>query len=302
MSEHLNTYHHIPVLLKASVENLITDPNGVYVDVTFGGGGHSKEILSKISNHGKLFAFDKDQNVLNHIPKDERFEIIFSDFRYLKKYMEYYKIEKLDGILADLGLSSHHIDETSRGFSIFSDKPLDMRMNTNQTLTAKNVLMQYSEQQLEFLIKTFGELTNARIIAKQLVKDRNKKSFNSCKEFANWAEMFAYGKKVKFLAQLFQAFRIEVNREIDSLQDLLKQGSELLKTGGRMVVISYHSLEDRKVKQWFKTGSPELHLEGMQNSEIPFKSLYKQAILPDENELILNSRARSAKMRIGVKQ
>jgi 16S rRNA (cytosine1402-N4)-methyltransferase len=221
---------------------------------------------------------------------------------YLKKYMEYYKIEKLNGILADLGLSSHHIDEASRGFSIHSNLPLDMRMNTEQTLTAKEVIMKYPVHKLEHVIKTYGEITNAKKIAEELVKERARKSFNSCKEFANWAEAFSYGKPNKFLAQLFQAFRIEVNHEIDSLKLFLKQGADLLMPGGRMVIISYHSLEDRLVKQWFKTGDPDQTEESYFNAQTPFNSLHKQTIKPDQNEVNRNSRARSAKMRTGIKK
>jgi len=302
MSEKDSKYHHIPILLKESVNDLLTDSNGVYVDATFGGGGHSREILSRLGKKGKLFAFDKDPKVVDNIPDDKRFELILSDYMYLKKYMEYYKIEKLNGILADLGLSSHHLDEASRGFSIHSDLPLDMRMNTNQSLTAKDVIMKYPVKKLELLIKTYGELTNAKKIAEELVRERNKRSFNSCKEFAGWAESFSYGRKNKFLAQLFQAFRIEVNHEIDSLKALLKQGSDSLMTGGRMVVLSYHSLEDRLVKQWFKSGDPDQLPDSFSRPDVPFKSLHKQAVTPDQNELNFNSRAHSAKMRTGIKQ
>lgn len=302
MSELNRDYHHVPVLLRESVNDLITDPEGVYVDATFGGGGHSREILARLGKKGKLFAFDRDSKVLENVPDDNRFELILSDYMYLKKYMDYYKVESLHGILADLGLSSHHLDEASRGFSIHSDLPLDMRMNTEQSLTAKEIIMKYSLQQIEGIIRTYGELTNAKKIAEELVKERSRRSFNSCKEFANWAESFSYGRKNKFLAQLFQAFRIEVNHEIESLKAFLKQGSELLKKDGRMVIISYHSLEDRLVKQWFKSGDPDHLADPYSNKDIPFKSLHKQAVIPDQNELNFNSRAHSAKMRTGIKQ
>ncbi len=299
MSELDKSYHHIPVLLKASVDELVIDPNGIYIDVTYGGGGHSAEILNRLSEKGKLVAFDKDPKVAEHLPADKRFEWIYSDFRYLKKYMDYFEIKQVDGILADLGLSSHHLDESNRGFSIFSDKPFDMRMNTRQVLTANHILKNYSESQLESMIKNYGELTNARLIAKQLVLARKKLNFNSCKEVASWVSGFAYGNKVKFLAQFFQAFRIEVNREIESLKNLLEQASSIIKPGGQMVVISYHSLEDRLVKHWFRSGNDE---EGTySNHEVPFKPKYKHAILPDEQEIKMNSRSRSAKMRVGIK-
>ncbi|HEX5625919.1 MAG TPA: 16S rRNA (cytosine(1402)-N(4))-methyltransferase RsmH [Saprospiraceae bacterium] len=300
MSEQDAAYRHVPVLLQPAVEHLITDPDGVYVDVTFGGGGHSREILTRLGPKGKLFAFDRDRVVLGHVPEDPRFEMVISDFRYLKKYMDYYKMEKLNGILADLGLSSHHIDEADRGFSIYSDQPLDMRMNTRQSKTAWEVLMNYPEARLESVLKTYGELTNARRMAAQWVQDRNRKPINSCKAFAQWAESFAYGKRVKFLAQVFQALRIEVNGEIDALRELLRQSAALLAPGGRMVVLSYHSLEDRLVKQWFKSGDPEN--ESGQTVPAPFASMYKQALVPDDSEIAFNSRARSAKLRIGIKQ
>lgn len=300
MSESDKLYHHIPVLLKASVDELITNPDGIYIDVTYGGGGHSREILSRLSDKATLFAFDKDPKVAEHLPTDKRFEWIYSDFRYLKKYMDYFEIKQVDGVLADLGLSSHHLDESDRGFSIFSDKPFDMRMNTRQTRTAYHILKTYSENQLEAMIKNYGELTNARLIAKQLVLARSKMNFNSCKEVAAWAGSFAYGNKIKFLAQFFQAFRIEVNREMEALKNLLDQASTIIRPEGRMVVISYHSLEDRLVKHWFKTGNGEDVVEA--NQKGPFKPKYKHAMLPDDQEIKMNSRARSAKMRVGIKQ
>ncbi len=302
MSEMSTDYHHIPVLLKASVDDLITDPDGIYIDATFGGGGHSREILSRLGKKGRLFAFDRDRKVLDHLPDDNRFELIISNYMYLKKYMTYYKIESVDGILADLGLSSHHLDDSIRGFSIHSDSELDMRMNTKQSLTAKDVIMTYPAQKLEYIIKNYGELTNAKRIASQLVRDRSGFSFHSCKEFAHWASAFSYGKKNKFLAQLFQAIRIEVNHEIDSLKHFISQSAGLLRMNGRMVVISYHSLEDRLIKQWFKTGDPQQSENLMLKYIAPFKSLHKQAIRPDQNEINFNSRARSAKMRTGIKQ
>jgi len=300
MSEPDRSYHHIPVLLKASVDELVTDPNGIYIDATYGGGGHSAEILSRLSERAKLFAFDKDPKVAEHLPADKRFEWIYSDFRYLKKYMDYFEIVEVDGILADLGLSSHHLDESNRGFSIFSDKPFDMRMNTRQSRTAYHILKNYSEHQLEAMIKNYGELTNARLIAKQLVIARTKLNFNSCKEVASWVSGFAYGNKVKFLAQFFQAFRIEVNHEIESLKNLLEQASTIIKPGGHMVVISYHSLEDRLVKHSFRSGQTD---EAIGTNHLAlFKPKFKHALLPDEQEIKMNSRSRSAKMRVGIKQ
>lgn len=300
MSDSDKLYHHIPVLLKASVDELVTNPDGIYIDVTYGGGGHSNEILSRLTDKATLFAFDKDPKVAEHLPADKRFKWVYSDFRYLKKYMDYFEIKQVDGVLADLGLSSHHLDESNRGFSIFSDKPFDMRMNTRQTQTAYHILKTYSENQLEAMIKRYGELTNAKLLAKQLVLARSKVNFNSCKEVAAWAGSFAYGNKIKFFAQFFQAFRIEVNGEIEALKNLLDQASTLIKPEGHMVVISYHSLEDRLVKHWFKSGHGEDADEA--NQKAAFKPKYKHAILPDEQEIKMNSRARSAKMRVGIKQ
>lgn len=292
-------YRHLPVLLDASTQNLLTDPDGVYVDVTFGGGGHSKRILEKLSPLGKLFVFDRDKEVIPNIPEDERVTFIHSDFKYLKKYLQYYKVEKVHGILADLGLSSFHLDRNERGFSYYSSAELDMRMNKDQKLLARTVVMSYSEKKLEQILKDYGELTNARPIAVALVKDRQKRTFHTCVDFARWAEVFAYGKKQKFLAQLFQAIRMEVNQELESLNALIEQSAACLKIGGRLVVISYHSLEDRLVKQWIRSGNP--HADQEHEKVLPFRSLYKHALIPDEEEIKMNSRSRSAKLRVAVK-
>ncbi|MBK9108999.1 MAG: 16S rRNA (cytosine(1402)-N(4))-methyltransferase RsmH [Saprospiraceae bacterium] len=292
-------YNHLPVLLDVSVQNLVTDPDGVYVDVTFGGGGHSKKILECLSSKGKLFVFDRDKAVIPNIPQDNRLEFIHSDFKYLKKYLQYYKQEKVHGILADLGLSSFHLDNSGRGFSYYSSAELDMRMNKDQHLHAKAVIMQYSEKKLEQIFKEYGELTNAKHIAAALVKERQKRMFHTCIDFARWAEAFSYGKKQKYLAQLFQAIRMEVNQELQSLNALMEQSAECLKTEGRMVVISYHSLEDRLVKQWIRSGDP--HVGDFEEKSIPFKSLYKHALMPVAEEIKFNSRSRSAKLRVAVK-
>ncbi len=292
-------YRHVPVLLRESVDALITDPNGCYVDVTFGGGGHSKLILQHLGPEGRLFAFDRDKEVIQNIPSDTRFELIISDYRYLKKYLDYYEVKSVHGILADLGLSSYHLDAAERGFSYFANAPLDMRMNRAQRQTASDIVMHYTESALEAVFKKYGELTNARIIAAQLVKDRSKRTFASCVDLARWAEKFTYGKRSKFLAQLFQALRIEVNREMESLNLFLQQASEVLSPGGRLVVISYHSLEDRMVKQMLK-GTVENRNIGPGEGHV-IKSLYKHALSPDPSEIESNPRSRSAKMRVGVK-
>lgn len=294
------SYRHESVLLNESVDLLVTDPHGVYVDVTFGGGGHSKLILSRLSDRGRLIAFDRDGTVEHILPEDSRFTFIHADFRYLKKYLRYYKVECIHGILADLGLSSHHLDTAERGFSYFSMMPLDMRMNKQQRLTAAMVLQTYPEKQLIRIFSEYGELTNAKQIVAALLRERQQRYFVSCQDFSNWIDRFAYGKKLRFLAQAFQAIRMEVNHEMDSLESLLEQGSEKLISGGRMVVISYHSLEDRLVKQWFKSGMKKE--KDFENSVSPFRPLVKHAIQPGEDEIKLNSRSRSAKMRVAVKQ
>lgn len=292
-------YSHLPVLLDVSIQNLVTNPDGVYVDVTFGGGGHSKRILDCLSSKGKLFVFDRDSAVIPNIPRDNRLEFIHSDFKYLKKYLQYYKQEKVHGILADLGLSSFHLDNSARGFSYYSAAELDMRMNKDQKLNAKAVIMQYSEKKLEQIINDYGELTNAKQIAAALVKERQKRMFHTCIDFARWAETFSYGKKQKYLAQLFQAIRMEVNQELQSLNALMEQSAECLKAEGRMVIISYHSLEDRLVKQWIRSGDP--NVGAFEERSLPFRSLYKHAVMPEAAEIKINSRSRSAKLRVAVK-
>ncbi len=286
-------------MLQASVDALVTDPKACYVDVTFGGGGHSRAILRNLDAEGRLFAFDRDREVIQNIPDDPRFELIISDYRYLRKYLDYYEVKSVHGILADLGLSSHHLDSSIRGFSYYSEAPLDMRMNREQKQTASDIVSHYSESALESVLKNFGELTNARIVAAQLVQDRRKRSFVSCMDLARWAEKFAYGKRTKYLAQLFQALRIEVNREMESLGLFLQQAAEVLEPGGRLVVISYHSLEDRMVKQLLKASvEKNKHEAGAQHE---LKSLFKHALTPELSEIESNPRSRSAKMRVGVK-
>ncbi|MEP7196382.1 MAG: 16S rRNA (cytosine(1402)-N(4))-methyltransferase RsmH [Saprospiraceae bacterium] len=296
------TYKHIPVLLKQSVDQLITSPDGTYVDVTFGGGGHSKEILNRLSEKGKLFAFDTDKQALkNEINNDSRFQLIHSNFRYLKKYLRYFGIQKVDGILADLGVSSHHLDELNRGFSFQSDYPLDMRMNEEQEFSAEDILMNYSEDQLTRMWTEYGELTNSKKIAAQWVRERRTVRAKKCNEFANWVEPFIYGPRNKFLAKLFQGLRIEVNEEIKCLQELLSQSDEVLAVGSRLVVLSYHSLEDRLVKNFIK-GELLNETEYSSRGRVKkFKVLTKDVILADEEELNKNSRSRSVRMRSAEK-
>ena len=294
-----NSYHHIPVLLTPSVDALIGNPSGVYIDATLGGAGHSRAILNRLDKDATLFGFDQDDAVGLNLPQDDRFVWIKSNFKYLKKYMEYYKIEMLDGVLADLGVSSFHFDEDQRGFSFQSQYPLDMRMNSSQPLRAIDILQQYSEVQLTTIFFEYGELTNAKKIAQAIIQDRKNRRWDSCIAFANWADAFVYGKRNKWMAQLFQALRIEVNQELSSLEMLLQEATDLLKKDGKLVVISYHSLEDRMVKNWMKQEKNVDLIYG--KKDFLFSSWSKHAIVPDEKELEENSRSRSAKMRVGIK-
>ena len=294
-----NSYHHIPVLLTPSVDALIGNPSGVYIDATLGGAGHSRAILNRLDKNATLFGFDQDDAVGLNLPQDDRFVWIKSNFKYLKKYMEYYKIEMLNGVLADLGVSSFHFDEDQRGFSFQSQYPLDMRMNSSQPLRAIDILQQYSEVQLTTIFFEYGELTNAKKIAQAIIQDRKNRRWDSCIAFANWADAFVYGKRNKWMAQLFQALRIEVNQELSSLEMLLQEATDLLKKDGKLVVISYHSLEDRMVKNWMKQEKNVDLIYG--KKDFLFSSWSKHAIVPDEKELEENSRSRSAKMRVGIK-
>ncbi len=291
--------YHIAVLLQSSVDALITDQDGVYVDCTFGGGSHSKEILRRLSSNGRLFAFDKDTDALNNeLKEDNRFQLIHSDFRYLKKYLRYYKIEKINGILADLGVSSHQLDVHVRGFSFQSDEPLDMRMNQDQELNAESLLMNYSESELTRIWRDYSEITNAAKIAHQWMKDRRFVKLNSCKDLADWVSPFMYGPRNKFLAKFFQGIRIEVNQELTGLSEMLQQAQDVLATDGRMVILSYHSLEDRIVKKFLKAES-DSPLDWMnKNDTKKFRLINKNLIEADDEELNKNSRSRSVKMRV----
>lgn len=299
MSSSVIPYHHTPVLLSESIDALITNTDGVYVDATFGGGGHSREILRRLSPRAKLFAFDQDDAVRQQLPEDSRIVWIKSNFKYLKKYMEYYNVESLDGVLADLGVSSHHFDDNRRGFSFHSTAPLDMRMNELQSTRAIDILMQYKEADLAIIFSKYGELTNAKKIANAIIHDRRNRRWDSCLAFAEWADTFVYGKRNKWMAQLFQALRIEVNQELQSLESLLSEATQCMRSDASLVVISYHSLEDRLVKTWMKQDASQDVLFGTKN--FLFKSWSKQAITASEEELIINSRSRSARMRVAIK-
>lgn len=295
--------YHNPVLLKDSVDALVTNPDGIYVDCTFGGGGHSREILSRLSPEGRLFSFDQDTDALKNAIDDPRFTLINQNFRFLENSLLIYGITQVDGILADLGVSSHQFDEAERGFSIRSNAPLDMRMNVMQGLDAKRVINDYEEEALADIFYYYGELREARKLAREIVHKRKNKVIETTQDLKDVFSYMPPHKSNKFFAQLFQAVRIEVNQELDVLKEMLVQSYRILKPGGRLVVISYHSLEDRLVKRFLKNGmfegEPERDIYG--NYKKSFELVKTKAIVPDDAEIEENSRARSAKMRIGSK-
>ncbi|MHB9054689.1 MAG: 16S rRNA (cytosine(1402)-N(4))-methyltransferase RsmH [Paludibacteraceae bacterium] len=296
--------YHIPALLNETIEGLNIKPNGVYVDVTFGGGGHSKAILSHLGKKGKLIAFDQDEDALQNLIDDKRFTFVKSNFRYLINFLKYQGIEKVDGILADLGVSFHHFDESERGFSFRFDGKLDMRMNTRSPLTAAKVVNVYEEQQLADVFYLYGELHNSRRIASVIVKARNIQSINTIEQFIEILKpFFPREREKKEMARVFQALRIEVNKEMLVLKELLLQSVEVLNPGGRLVVLTYHSLEDRLVKNFIRSGNFEGKLEKdfYGNVKAPLKAVNNKVITASEEEIGLNPRARSAKLRIAVK-
>ena len=295
--------YHKPVLLAESVDALVNNPDGVYVDVTFGGGGHSREILSRLSEKGRLFSFDQDSDALNNAIEDPRFTLINQNFRFLENSLLMYGVTQVDGVLGDLGVSSHQFDKAERGFSIRSDAPLDMRMNKMQDIDAYKVVNEYDEEALADIFYYYGELREARKLAREIV---NKRKFADIKTTEDLKKVFSYvpaHKSNKFFAQVFQAIRIEVNQELDALKEMLVQSSNVLKKDGRLVIISYHSLEDRLVKKFLKNGmfegEPERDVYG--NYQKVFELPYRKAIVPTEEEIEDNSRARSGKMRVGIK-
>ncbi|ASK31148.1 16S rRNA (cytosine(1402)-N(4))-methyltransferase [Chryseobacterium sp. T16E-39] len=295
--------YHNPVLLKQSVDDLVTNPDGTYVDCTFGGGGHSREILSRLSDKGKLFSFDQDLDALKNNIDDPRFTLINQNFRFLENSLLMYGISQVDGVLADLGVSSHQFDEAERGFSTRSNAPLDMRMNVMQGLDAKRVINEYEEEQLADIFYYYGELREARKLARDIVHHRKSKIINTTEDLKKLFSYLPPHKVNKFYAQLFQAIRIEVNQELEVLKEMLVQAYQVLKPEGRLVVISYHSLEDRLVKRFLKNGmfegEPTRDIYG--NYKKAFELLKSKAIIPDDKEIEENSRARSAKMRTGIK-
>lgn len=295
--------YHDPVLLFESVDGLNIKPDGIYVDVTFGGGGHSTEILKRLDANGRLFAFDQDADALNNEIQDERFVLINENFRFISRFLRFHGVKKVDGILADLGVSSHQFDSADRGFSTRFDAELDMRMNANDTLSAFDVVNKYPEEELSQVLYQYGELRNSRAIAKEIVQARNQDPIRTSFQLKEVLKRFLpKAKEHKILAQIFQAIRIEVNQEMQVLKEFLLQTEELLNVGGRLSVISYHSLEDRLVKRYMQfglfKGEPEKDFYG--NVSVPFKKVGK-LILPSADEIKKNNRSRSAKLRIAEK-
>lgn len=304
MNETEQTYH-IPVLLEESIDGMNIQPGGIYVDMTFGGGGHSKEILRRMDKDSRLFSFDQDEDAERNIVNDERFTFVRSNFRYLHNFLRYYGVEKVDAILADLGVSSHHFDDSERGFSFRFDGNLDMRMNKRAGITAADIVNTYEEERLADLFYLYGELKNSRKLASVIVKARNGQSIRTIGEFLEIIKpLFGREREKKELAKVFQALRIEVNQEMEALKEMLAAATEALKPGGRLVVITYHSLEDRMVKNIMKTGNVEGKAETdfFGNLQTPFRLVNNKVIVPDEAEIERNPRSRSAKLRIAEKK
>lgn len=323
MAKTAETYH-VPVLLKESVNGLHIKPNGIYVDVTFGGGGHSREILSRLGADGHLFSFDQDADAENNIFEDSgdakdcsneqkgkrfvddsRFTFVRSNFRFLKNWMQYYGIEQIDGLLGDLGVSSHHFDDESRGFSFRFDAPLDMRMNKRAGKTAADIVNEYDEEQLANLFYIYGELKNSRRIASALTNARRQKPIATTSDFLSAVEpLFKREREKKDMAKLFQALRIEVNHEMTALKEMLMATTDVIKPGGRLSIITYHSLEDRIVKNIMKTGNIEGKVEQdfFGHIDSPYKLINNKVIVPSEEEQSQNPRSRSAKLRIAERK
>jgi len=300
--------YHVPVLLKESIDGLAIQSDGTYVDMTFGGGGHSREILSRLSKRGHLYGFDQDADAEQNIPADDRFTFVRSNFRYVRQWMRYFGVESLDGILADLGVSSHHFDDETRGFSFRFNAPLDMRMNKRAGLTAADIVNNFSEQQLADILYLYGELKQAHKLAVLIVKARTQRRIETTGDLlgvlgidtasSQWSS--ANGKWKKDMARLFQALRIEVNHEMETLKEMLTAATALLKPGGRLSVITYHSLEDRLVKNVMRAGNTEGRItqDFFGKTDSPFRLINNKVIVPTEEEQQQNPRSRSAKLRI----
>lgn len=295
--------YHIPALLPQAIESLDIDPEGIYVDATFGGGGHSNAIVDSLGPAGHLYSFDQDMDAVSRAFSDSRFSIVHGNFKYMKNFLRFYGVDKVDGIMADLGVSFHHFDDPERGFSFRYDGPLDMRMNRDGSVTAATIVASYTEEQLAEMFYLLGELKSSRRIAAKIVSERQKSPIATIGRFLDVVNPLVSPRQPKKeLAQIFQALRIEVNRELDSLESLLCSSLDVLKPGGRLVVITYHSLEDRLVKNFMKTGN----IRGEENKDFfgrnlsPLRLLTSKPIVPDDEEVGRNPRSRSAKMRVAM--
>lgn len=298
------TTYHVPVLLNESIEGMNLQPGGIHVDVTFGGGGHSKEILRRMDANAHLYSFDQDEDAEKNIVDDKRFTFVRSNFRYLYNFLRYYGVEQVDAILADLGVSSHHFDDSERGFSFRFDGKLDMRMNKRSGMTAADVVNNYEEERLADIFYLYGELKNSRKLASAIVKARSKQSIVTIGDFLEIVKpMFGREREKKELAKVFQALRIEVNQEMEALKEMLQAATEMLKPGGRLVVITYHSLEDRMVKNLMKTGNVEGKTvqDFFGNVQTEFRLINNKVIVASDEEVARNPRSRSAKLRIAEK-
>ncbi len=295
--------YHNPVLLNESISGLNINPSGIYVDVTYGGGGHSQEILKNLNSNGKLIAFDQDQDAIENKSNDNRLNLVKSNFKYLNNFLNYFKINEIDGLLADFGISSHQIDNKNRGFSTRFNSELDMRMNSTQKINAKAIVNDYDKDQLEYIFKNFGELKNYKKVTIKIIAERAKKPIETTGELKKILAPFVKVKdENKFLAQVFQSIRIEVNDELEVIRTLLSESSKYIKKGGRLVCISYHSLEDRIVKKFIQNGGfiDEVTTDLYGNKNIIFKKVGKM-ITPSNQEIKINNRSRSAKLRIAEK-
>ncbi len=302
---HTETAYHVPVLLRQSVDGMDIRPDGTYADVTFGGGGHSREILSRLGRGGRLLSFDQDADAERNIVDDPRFTFVRSNFRYLRNFLRYHGVDSVDAVLADLGVSSHHFDDSGRGFSFRFDGDLDMRMNKRAGQTAADLVNTCGEERLADIFYLYGELKNSRKLASVLVKARSTQPIRTIGEFLEVVKpLFGREREKKELAKVFQALRIEVNREMEALKEMLQAATEVLKPGGRLVVITYHSLEDRMVKNLMKTGNVEGKSETdfFGNLQTPYRLVNNKVIVPDEEEIRRNPRSRSAKLRIAEKK
>jgi 16S rRNA (cytosine1402-N4)-methyltransferase len=301
-----NEAYHVPVMLNEILDGLQIKPDGIYVDCTLGGGGHASGLLKRLNENGKLFAFDQDADAKRNLPEDKRVVYVPQNFRHMQRFLRLHKITTVDGIMADLGVSSHQFDEADRGFSFRFDGALDMRMNNQQTLTAADVINTYDEKRLHKIFEQYGEVTNSKTLARKIVEERRKITLTTIRSFTNLLSAVVKGNPNKYFAQVFQSLRIEVNDELNALKEMLNQSPQLLNAGGLIAVITFHSLEDRIVKNFFKKGTTE-EIEEDDNDPYgqteppPLKIVTKKPIIPTEKEMKENPRSRSAKLRIAEK-